>query len=193
MTTSRRQFILGTAAGLILPSYYDKVFSYFENHGEPFLDLPRGADTDLFAVDWGGGIIDFHLGEVATEPPGPMTLREYALRYFGGEQGYLDAYNEEYDEADFDGIAYPSMVETTWTRRNSAAKAHRLLEKLDLGSDFDSDDAVGQLNFLDCPNMCSDYLGVQTEDPVSISLLQKRLNELNTGIRISAIDEESLR
>jgi hypothetical protein len=188
MSISRRQFILGTGAGLILPSYYDKVFTFFENHGEPFLEIPKQAAKDLYAVDWGGGIIEFHLGEVAIEQPGPITLREYALRYFGGEQGYLDAYHEEYDEVDFDEIAYPSMVETTCTRRNSAAKAHRLLEKLDLGSDFDGDDAVGQLNFLDCPNMCSDYLGVQTEDPVSISLLQKRLNELNTGIRVSVVE-----
>ncbi len=185
MSISRRQFILGSASGFILPSYYDKVFSYFENHGEPLIEIPKRSDFDLYAVDWGGGIIDFHLGEVAMESPGPMTVREYARQYCGGEQGYLDAYCEEGEEVDFDEIAYPSMVETTWTRNNSAARAHRLLETLDLGSDFDSDDAVGQLEFLDCPNMCSDYLGVQTEDPVSISLLQKRLNELNTGVRIT--------
>jgi hypothetical protein len=128
MSISRRQFILGTAAGLILPSYYDKVFSYFENRGEPFIETPSQADLNLIAMDWGGGIIDFHLGEVATGPPGPMTLREYAERYFGGEQGYLDTYCEEREDVDFDEIAYPSMVETTWTRNNSAAQAHRLLE-----------------------------------------------------------------
>jgi hypothetical protein len=185
VSITRRQFILGTAAGLILPSYYDKVITYFENHGEPLIEIRKRSDLDLYAVDCGGGIIDFHLGEVAMESPGPMSLREYAERYFGGEQGYLDAYCEEREEVEFDEIAYPSMVETTWTRNNGTAKAHRLLEKLDLGSDFDSDDAVGQLEFLDCPNMCSEYLGVQTEDPVSVSLLQKRLNELNTGIRIT--------
>ena len=190
MSISRRNFILGTAAGLILPSYYDKVFTFFENHGEPLIEAPRQATIDLFAVDWGGGIIDFHLGEVANEPPGAMTLREYAERYFGGEQGYLDAYCEEREEVDFNEIAYKSMVETTWTRNNSEAKAHRLLEKFDLGSDFDSDDAVGQLEFLDCPGMCSEYLGVQTEDPISVSLLQKRLNELNTGIRITMAQGE---
>ena len=50
MSISRRQFILGTAAGLILPSYYDKVLTYFENHGEPLLQAPKHATTDLFAL-----------------------------------------------------------------------------------------------------------------------------------------------
>ena len=186
MSMSRRNFILGTAAGLILPSYYDKVLSYFENHGEALIEIPSHANIDLIAMGWGGGIIDFHVGEVARELPGPMTLREYALRYFGGEQGYLDAYGEVREEVDFDDIACSDMVGTTWIRTDSpTAKAHWLLEELDLGPDFGSDDAVGQIEFVDAPGMCSDYLGVQTEDPVSVSLLQKRLNDLNTGIRIS--------
>ena len=189
MSISRRQFILGTAAGLILPAYYDKVFTFFENHGEPLIEIPKAFVKDLYAIDWGGGIIEFHLGEVAAESPGPMTLREYAEQYFGGEQGYLDAYCEEREEVDFDEIAYESMVETTWEQRGSPmAKAYRLLENFDLGSDFESDDAVGQLNFVDCPNMWSSYRGVQTEDPVSVSLLQKRLNDLNTGIRVSMVE-----
>jgi hypothetical protein len=73
MSTTRRNFILGTAAGLILPSYYDKVFTFFENHGEPLIEIPKAFDKNLCAVDWGGGIIEFHLGEVATESPGPMA------------------------------------------------------------------------------------------------------------------------
>ena len=44
MSFSRRQFILGTAAGLILPSYSDKVFMFFENHGEPLLEVPKATD-----------------------------------------------------------------------------------------------------------------------------------------------------
>ena len=52
MSISRRQFILGTAAGLILPSYYERVFSYFENHGEPLLEIPKQARIDLYAHTW---------------------------------------------------------------------------------------------------------------------------------------------
>ena len=35
----------------------------------------KQAELDLFAVDWGGGPIDFHLGEIANESTGPMTVR----------------------------------------------------------------------------------------------------------------------
>jgi hypothetical protein len=41
MSISRRQFILGTAAGRILPTYFDKVFAYFENTGEALLEVPK--------------------------------------------------------------------------------------------------------------------------------------------------------
>jgi hypothetical protein len=76
------------------------------------------------------------------------------------------------------------MLENTWLRRDSPmARAYRLLENLDLGPDLNGKDAVGQIDFLDAPNMYSWYLGVQTEDPLSVSLLQKRLNDLNTGVR----------
>jgi hypothetical protein len=45
-----------------------------------------------------------------------------------------------------------------------AAKAYRLLDGIDLGSAFDSDDTVGHLEFTAGRNPCSNYLGVQTED-----------------------------
>jgi hypothetical protein len=199
MSISRRNFILGTGAGLILPAYYDKVFTFFENHGEPLIEIPKQFHTDLFAVDWGGGIYEFQLGKVEPEPYGPMTLREYARRFFGDEQGYLDAFCCERDgiKPDFEALADPWMVETTWERDSPAADAYRLLDGLDLGPDFDALDidleddderVVGELDFVDCPNPCSSYLGVQTEDAVSVSLLQKRLNDLNTGIRVSMVE-----
>ena len=41
MSITRRQFVLGTTAGLVLPSFYDKTLTYFENHGEPLLIAPK--------------------------------------------------------------------------------------------------------------------------------------------------------
>ena len=48
----RRNFILGTAAGLILPSYYDKVFTFFENHGEPLIEIPKAFDKNMVETTW---------------------------------------------------------------------------------------------------------------------------------------------
>ena len=59
-----------------------------------------------------------------------------------------------------------------------------MLEGLDLGSDLEGEKAVGETRFIDGPMPGNDYLGVEAADQVSVSLLQKRLNELNTGIRI---------
>jgi hypothetical protein len=54
MSISRRQFILGTASGLILPSYFDKVLAVWENHGEALIEAPESTHIELIAVDRGG-------------------------------------------------------------------------------------------------------------------------------------------
>ena len=64
------------------------------------------------------------------------------------------------------------------------ARAYRLLEGLDLGPDFNSPDAVGEIKFIECPSIGSNYRGVKADDLVSVSLLQERLNQLNTGIHV---------
>ena len=183
MTISRRQFILGTAAGFILPSYYDKVFTYFENHGEPLIEIPKQTEIELIAIDRGTDSYELNLGDPWSEPP-EMTLREFATRYFGSEKEYLDG--NEVEDVDFDAKLDFWDVVDVWSRTDSPnAQAYRLLEDLDLGPDLTGKDAVGEINFIDgsCPG--NDYLGVEAADQVSISLLQKRLNDLDTGIRIS--------
>ncbi len=45
---------------------------------------------------------------------------------------------------------------------------------------------VGGLSFIDgAMHRTFDYLGVTVEDDISISLLQQRLNDLKTGIKVS--------
>jgi hypothetical protein len=183
MSISRRQFILGTASGLILPSYYDKVLSYFENHGEPLIEIPNQADTELLVVDEYGSF-QFHLGDPWAEPP-VMTVREFALEHCGSEEAYQENWCDG-QEVDFDDIADPEMVVECWARHESSnAEAFYLLEGLDLGPDLNRKNAVGEIRFIDGSSPGNDYLGVEAADQVSISLLQKRLNELDTGIRIT--------
>ena len=187
MLSTRRQFIIGTATGLILPSFYDKVFTFFENTGEAYLERPMQATTDLFAaVDRGEGF-QLNLGNPYQEPP-KLTYREYARRYMDNDEEYLEELIDQRIDLDAEMEFYDFIDE--WAYQDSPnAKAYRLLENLDLGRDFDGVHAVGQLQFYDCPTMYSDYFGVHAEDEVSLSLLQKRLNELNTGIRITVTQE----
>ena len=183
MSTSRRQFILGTAAGLILPSYYDKVFTFFENHGEPLLELPASSDIELFAVDWGNCGPQLHLGDPHTEPP-EMTIREFAERYCGGTEQYLEEYG--YEESDLDSLMDYYDVLDTWIYNDApAARAYRLLEDMDLGPDLSGEDSVGEIRFIDGVSPGNDSFWCEAADEVSLSLLQKRLNELNTGIRVT--------
>ncbi len=191
MTISRREFFLatsGAAAGFILPSYYEKVFNFVENFGEPLIVSPKHATNTLIAIDWvGDGSYELNLGDPHAEPNFRMTLREYANRYCGGEQGYIDMYlyGEDPVEVDFDSSAYERMVATAWTRIGSPmARAYKLLENLDLGPRLTGVDSIGEIDFIDGPCPGNDYLAAHALGLVSVSLLQQRLNDLEAGIRI---------
>ena len=77
MLSTRRQFIIGTATGLILPSFYDKVFTFFENTGEAYLERPKQASTELIAAVGRGEGFQLNLGDPYEEPP-KLTYGEYA-------------------------------------------------------------------------------------------------------------------
>ena len=183
MSVSRREFILGTAAGLILPSFYDKVFTFYENTGEALLQAPRKTAIELIAIDWGGSGYELNLGDPHQEPP-EMTVREFAIRYFGSDEEFVDCRDEE--DVNFDAQMDEWDVLDTWARQESPnARAYRVLENLDLGPQLTGEDAVGEIRFIDGPCPGNDYLGVEAPTTLDISLLQKRLNDLDTGIRIS--------
>ena len=112
-----------------------------------------------------------------------MTVREYAIRYYGGEKEWLEC--NGYEDEDFDQVMDFWDVVDTWSYHDSPnARAYRLLEDLDLGPQLTGAEAVGEINFIDgsCPGV--DYLGAHAPTQLDIALLQKRLNDLDTGIRI---------
>ena len=184
MSISRRQFILGTAAGLILPSYYDKVLAFWENHGEALIEAPPSPNIELVACDRGGDGLELNWGDPWEEPP-EMTVRDYARRYFGDEETFI-VIREEEEDIDLDAQMDWWDVVDTWARVDSPnARAYHLLEDLDLGPNLIGKDAVGEIRFIDGPCPGNDYLGVEAPSMIDVSLLQKRLNELRTGISIS--------
>lgn len=186
MSITRRQFLLGTTAGLILPSFFERVYSFAENHGEPLLIAPkRPAETMYVCSDFA---LQLHLGDPGKGPP-DMTIREYCLKYESSdpETWWREEWvgTDEPEPVDVDMQMDEWAVLDRWIREDSStAKAYRYLESLDLGSGFNAPNPVGGLDFIDgaCPG--NDYLGVEAIDEVSVSLLQQRLNELKTGIKI---------
>lgn len=188
MSVTRRQFLLGTTAGLILPSFYERAYSFFENHGEPLLIVPKRPEETLYACSEFAEGFQLHLGNPEEGPP-DMTIREFCLKYGEGdpETWWRDEWlgADESEPIDIDEQIDEWAVLDRWIRDDSStARAYRYLESLDLGSDFIGSNPVGGLDFIDgaCPG--NDYLGVEALDSVSVSLLQQRLNDLGTGIKV---------
>jgi hypothetical protein len=71
-------------------------------------------------------------------------------------------------------------------RGGPVANAYNLLESLDLGSDLTGPNAAGGIDFFTESNMVSQWLSARPRDQVTLSLLQQRMNDLGTGIRVVA-------
>tara|TARA_B110000503_G_scaffold35622_1_gene58213 strand:- start:12544 stop:13107 length:564 start_codon:yes stop_codon:yes gene_type:complete len=187
MSISRRQFLLSTAGavgGFILPSFYHRALEFLDQFGEPLLEAPKLIVDELIICSEREG--ELNLGDPWEQPP-EMSWRELLTRY---KPETLDNVEDDWeitesqldDQADWDWVIY------FWCRSDSPnARAYRLLDSLDLGPVLTGQKAVGGLVFTDGPCPGNDYLGVAVEDEISASLLQKRLSDLNTGIKVKYI------
>ena len=186
MSFTRRQFLLstvGAAGGFILPSFYARALEFVDQFEEPLLEPPkRVVDEITICASLGG---ELNIGEPAEQIP-DMTWREFLTRYHQDSLNSLEFY-WGLEESQLDDAAPWDTVFGSWGRVDSpAARAYHLLESLDLGPDLTGPKAGGELNFHDGLNPgAKDYLAVTVEDDISISLLQQRLNDLKTGIKVS--------
>ncbi|HIG58657.1 MAG TPA: hypothetical protein EYQ21_04560 [Flavobacteriales bacterium] len=187
MSFTRRQFLLTTSVtglGFILPSFYEKALGFCENHGEPLILPAKNTDTILYA--WQDGELELDLGHPSTEPP-TLTRREYIDRYVnGGLEKYLKElpFLSENRKYDLDAEVDRDEVFDAWATVDSPwAKACDLIDEIDLGPDLEGEHAVGGIEDVN-GGPCSIIQAKVAEDYVSLSLLQERLNQLNTGIRI---------
>jgi len=191
MSFTRRQFLLttvGSGIGFILPSFYEKALSYWENHEEPLIQPAKDADTILYA--WSDASLELNLGDPYTEPSYDMTYREFIDDYYYGDlEQYLEVspYLQPEDKFDLDAKASSDEILEAWIPTHSPrVQALYLLQNLDLGPDLEGPSAVGGIHEVGgCPG--SDYRGMLPDDHVSLSLLQERLNQLKTGLRIEVI------
>ncbi|MCU0990443.1 MAG: hypothetical protein MUE63_12865 [Xanthomonadales bacterium] len=185
MSVTRRQFLLstaGAAVGAIIPSFYHRALEFFEQFGKPLLVAPARVTEDLVVIDF-NGYPELCLGDPYAEPP-EMTFREYFSRY---EPEGFDTFEENWglEPAALDTPIDDDYVVDRWAMHDSSsARAYHLLQSLDLGPALRGRNAVGRLDFLEESNMVSTWLAVSPRDEVTLSLLQQRLNDLGTGIRV---------
>ena len=185
MSVTRRQFLLstaGAAVGAIIPSFYHRALEFFEQFGEPLLIAPARATQDLVVASI-NDYDELFLGDPFAEPP-EMTYREYFTRYEP----------EAFDELEYrwglaaEDLDAPMEREYQWDawlmHHGPSAQAHRLLQSLDLGPALRGPNSAGALDFFEESNMTGCWRGVRPRDEVTLSLLQQRLNDLGTGIRI---------
>jgi len=185
MSITRRQFLLstaGAAVGAILPAFYFRSLEHLERFGEPLLEAPRRVTEDLCVFD-NDGQIELCLGDPFAGPP-ELTFREFFTRY---EPDGFDTFEElwGYGPEDLDSEMLEECLWDHWFLKSGpGARAHYYLKSLDLGGALSGPDAVGGLTFFEESNMVSTWRGVRPDNEVTLSLLQKRLNDLGTGIRI---------
>jgi hypothetical protein len=185
MSFTRRQFLLSTAGasvGAIIPSFYFRALEFFEQFGEPLLESPNQPTQELCVLN-NCGEIELCLGDPFAEPP-PITYREYFRRY---DLEALDTFGESWglEPEELDTSMDEEFLWDHWfLHEGPSARAYNMLSSLDLGKDLTGPDAVGGLDFFEESNMVSCWRGVRPDDEVTLSLLQQRLNDLDTGIRV---------
>jgi len=185
MSVSRRQFLLSTAGaamGAIIPSFYYRALGFFEQFGEPLLEEPRLVGQDLCVLN-NCGEIELCLGDPFAEPP-KMTFREFFTRY---EPDGFNTFEEMWGLGP-EYLDTPMEEEYLWDHwfmhSGPSARAHHYLGSLDLGKELTGAEVVGGLEFFEDSGMVSCWRGVRSLDEVTLSLLQRRLNDLDTGIRV---------
>ncbi len=188
MDISRRHFLLGSAgaaAGLILPSYYRRALEFIDRTGQPLLEEVARPSTVLSAYPAEYGDLKYKLAvDNPWQEPPPMTLREFADRYDADvEEWYLDYLDEiPWDEPVDWGC---ETFSETWMYKEAPEKlAYELLSGIDLGPQLGGKNAVGELKIEQGWTMVSTYWDVEAADEVTLSLLQERLNALNTGVKV---------
>ena len=187
---NRRTFLKATvaaASGLILPDWLVRAESYIDAENRPYLERPATAHDTLYAVDWGGNEYQLTLGDPYQGPP-TMTWREFfEWEGVSGMEEYIGSDDpDDLPAFSLDNKADEWAILDRWVLDGSpSAEAFKYLDSLNLGPDFGTANSVGEIKFYDgvCPG--NDSRLVTVPDDLSISLLQKRLNDLGEGIVIT--------
>lgn len=188
---TRRAFLIGAGSTLTMP-LLNKFEWHIENLGRPFIEATKHTSSTLYVYP----DRDFQIG-LDGDPWAPnfpaMTWRQLFVDEWGflpeTERMSIEEYAADWGleplELD-EEIPYDNLLEI-FERKGPGADAHMLLSGLDIGPDLCAGNQVGGLKFYDGPMPGSNYLGVEADDEISVSLLQHRLNELRMGIAVEIV------
>ena len=187
---SRRQFLVGAAgaaAGLILPDWLVRAERYLEGEGRPLLEVPQPFEDTLTAINWFGDEYQLFLGDPFEEPP-RLNWAEFAERYYGEDNvdRFLnDYFGEDTDFPDPEDQVDEWLISDHWVMTDSpSAEAFSYLQGLDLGPDFGGPGGIGRIDLIEGAAPGNNSCIANASDDLSLSLLQKRLNDLGESVRV---------
>ena len=196
---TRRAFLVGAAglttsvaSGLILPAWLERAERFVADEDAPLLEPPAVEKVTINAVRF-DGVDDIRLviGDPFEEPP-QMTWQGFFEHFYGDDFDSFEEFVAEWfvtpmrptDEAD------SCLVLDTWLARGEAPDtlAYAYLEPLDIGPELGAGSAAGRIDFVNGPCPGNDSRFVSVPDLLSLSLLQKRLNQIDGTTLVRLVD-----
>ncbi len=192
MSISRRQFIAGAGAataGLIMPSFAERVLAHVATYGEPLLEPVPETECVWHALPVDDGDCQFVL--IDTSVPFSLSVPDMSWRQFLEIRGdpvetWLEEWNLTPDQ--LDDLADPVYTKIWWeTTGGPLARVFNRLEDLkpQLGPQLTARGSeLGYVAFESgqYPGSWDQWVDVSCD--TGLSCLQHRLNELRTRIRI---------
>lgn len=190
MGVSRRYFVFGSGA-VVTAAFAKQASSYSERTGSALLIPPDSVTGELHIYE--GGILTWGPWSDNTEVT-PLTWREYLVQHLGvvirpGTDLERVCHDYRLEPEEFDEPMHERNWDEAWEIHvGPAAQAYHRLKALGLGPGSRPGPERGWiegLQFIDSGFHPGDssYV-VESADPVVVALLQARLIELGTGLRI---------
>jgi len=186
---TRRTFLkasVAAASGLILPSWLERAESYINHEGQPYLEPLATHREKLYAFDWDYGGYALSLGKPYEEPNLDLTWEEFIQSYANGQEHFDLMLEDEQGLITVEDRVDPEVVLNEWIyEKNPIRKAFHFLGNIDLGKDLGCGKGCGGLRFYNGFSPMHDAQYVAAIDNMTLSLLQKRLNQIDGTITIA--------
>jgi len=187
--TSRRTFLkaaVAVASGLILPSWLVRAENYINAEEKPFIEaLPSHSHTLYAADSWDNGECQLSLGHPLDEPDTDLTWEQFIDTYDVGQEEFDSRVEDEGQNLSLGDKVDPNLVWYHWEYAyDPTRKAYQFLEGIDLGPELNTTNGADGISFYDGFSPGNDSQIVTASSLLSISLLQKRLNQIDGTVKL---------